>query len=176
MKNLTEFINEAITKQLADLFDLSDANNFKVWFTSYDINNGKILNALNEPCVWDDLKMKMIEKYGGNSQQSQLYKGGVNSGMYGTLKQIGEDEISKTSVIANILRLIGRIKISNQNSVRGVVSAIRKALSNISETNGKALYIWSQSNNNDKEIRITIQETFGRGDKMDIMNINLKKK
>lgn len=32
MKNLTEFINEAITKQLADLFDLSDANNFKVWY------------------------------------------------------------------------------------------------------------------------------------------------
>ena len=152
MIKLSEFIHEALKPiKLSDAFNISQTN-IQLAVPSSDIDNEKVMKSIKGPCSWDDTEVVLIPRYIGSYPKNHLYK---PTGVSGTLKDIGEsgEDPDRT---ANMLRAIGRIEIKNPNSVRSIVSAITKALKELSVTNGKETQVYSFSKNDDDTYTIAI--------------------
>lgn len=168
MKSLNEVINEAIQKNTNKSFTISNAFDFKlandlIHLSSDDIDNEKLIKYLDNGCDWDDKTTMMKETWSGSgSKDSKLYSGrnGVWITRTGTLSELGEDEVSSASVVANIIRLIGCTIIKNNNSPRSIVGAVKKELVKFSESSGKNLYFWSASNPTDDSYVFHFEEKF----------------
>ena len=168
MKSLKEVINEAIQKNTNKNFTIASVFNFKlendiIHLSSDDIDNEKLIKYLDNGCDWDDKTTIMKETWSGSGSKDSKLRSGVNGVGFirtGTLSELGTDEVSSASVVANIIRLIGCTIIKNNNSPRSIVSDVKKELVKFSESSGKNLYFWSTSNPADNTYIFHFEEKF----------------
>lgn len=184
MKSLKDAINEAIQKNTNKTFTISSAFDFKlandmIHLSSDDIDNEELIKYLSNGCDWDDQTTIMKETWAGSGSKDSKLRSGVNGVGFirtGTLSELGDDEVSSASVVANIIRLIGCTVIKNNNSPRSIVSAVRKELVKFSESSGKNLYFWSTSNPTDNSYVFHLEEKFDGLGWTEIFTLILDKK